>query len=165
VRERELTGLDGFLLAFQFGFADVVRVLVVGNLIPEVDLKRRGLVVHVLTQREDSGGDPSRVGHRDRGPAVGFDLFQNRVPHRFGVLRGLADEDLESLLAGVPRLAHQHRDVVDRRLQQPVVGDLAGHVADEFLHHVEGLGALNLHRRDVDLVDLDLEVGPDGDAL
>ncbi len=84
--------------------------------------------------------------------------LQHGVPHRLRVLQGVDEIDLIALLAGETRLRHQHLAAADFAPHQAVVGNVANRLADQVDHQRLGLRALDLHRRDVDLADGDVEL-------
>ena len=78
---------------------------------------------------------------------------------------GVPEVDLVALLPGEAGLGDHHPAAPDLGLHETVVGDVPDAVADQVGHEIERLRPLDLHRADVDLVDLDVHLHPDVDPL
>ena len=79
-------------------------------------------------------------------------------------LAAVAQIDLVADFAGPPGPRHDHRNPVQVGLEEPVVPELRHRVAEERLHDVLRLRALDLEGRDVGLGDLDAHAGPERHA-
>ncbi len=122
------------------------------------DLEGDHLVVDVLTPPgEDPGRDPVGLERTGHGQPVLLSRPKDRLPHALRVKGRVLQVDLVSGLTGEPGPRDEHRKPVDLGLRQPEPGHLRGHVTDEVHHQPVRLRALDLDRRDVDLLDPDIE--------
>ena len=134
-------------------------------MVAEVALEGQGLGVHVLAPGQNAGGDSPLVGRRDHHELVFLTGIEDRVPQVLGVERHVAQVDLVTHLTRETGLRDDHVAAGNRGLQESVVRHVADRRTEEVDHQGFRLGPLNLYRRDIDLVDLDVELLADVDAL
>ena len=163
--ERRAAGVDLFADALQRRLADVVGLLLARHLIGKVALERHRLMVDVLAPGHDAGLDAALMARRDDHQPVRLARLQHRVPQLLRVQGGVAQIDLVALLAGEARLGDHYAAAGDHGFHDAVVGNAADAFAYQIDHQRLRLGPLDLHRADVDLVDLDVHAHTDVDPL
>ena len=96
--------------------------------------------------------------HRDellkRGTPLGIRLHSDQPPELVAAAP-VPEVDLEAHLSGPAGPGHHHGDVIQRRLQEPVVTEPGDRLPEERAHDLLRGGALDLQRRHVGLADLD----------
>jgi len=145
--------------------ADVIGLLGLRHHVAEIALERGGLVIHVLAERQDPGGDPAVVRGRDDPQVVLLAGFANGVPHGLGIERGAVGVDLVALLAREAGLRDHHIGAADASCHQAVVGYVLHLFAEQVDHQRLRLRPLDLQRRDIDLLDRDVVAEANVDAL
>ena len=145
------------------GLADVVGLLRLDQPLEAHDLERVVGDRHVRAVVEDAGLDAARLARRDRADVVGPAGLHDPVP-QVAAAGGVAEVDLVADLAGPAGPADDDGDAVELGRQRPVVLDVEDGVAEERLHDVLRLRALDLDRVDLGLADLHVEARVDGHA-
>src|SRR5256712_12780974 len=113
---------------------------------------------------QDARLDPTVLGGT-RGPAVeGFPGVHYAVP-QVCAAAPIPEIDLVPDFGGPPRPRHEHRDAIDRRLQEVIVLEIQDLRTDERLEQRLRFRALDLHRRNIRFAKLDVEVRVVGDPF
>src|SRR2546426_5695284 len=113
---------------------------------------------------QDARLDPTVLGGT-RGPEVeGFPGVHDSVP-QVRPAAPIPEIDLVPDFGGPSRPRHEHRDAIDRRLQEVIVLEIQNPRTDERLEQRLRFRALDLHRRNIRLAKLDVEVRVVGDPF
>src|SRR3989454_1646071 len=139
-------------------------------LLLEVDEPTQPGLVRVVFQVDvgrivqDARLDPTVLGGT-RGPEVeGFPGVHDPVP-QVRAAAPIPEIDLVPDFGGPPRSRHEHRDAIDRRLQEVIVLEIQDPRTDERLEQRLRFRALDLHRRNIRFAKLDVEVRVVGDPF
>src|SRR3989454_3425674 len=113
---------------------------------------------------QDARLDPTVLGGT-RGPEVeGSPGIHYAVPQVRAAAR-IPEIDLVPDFGGPPRPRHEHRDAIDRRLQEVIVLEIQDPRTDERLEQRLRFRALDLHRRNIRFAKLEVEVREVGDPF
>src|SRR5215210_437750 len=134
-------------------------------LVAVADLVGVGVVPHVAAQSQDAALDAADVAGPYRGHAVRLAGLQDPIPELQPVAAGVLQVDLVPELPGVAGPGDDELHPVELVVLHKVVGHLEDALAEEVGHDLLGLGALDLHRADVGLPDLDVHPRVVGEAL
>src|SRR2546422_1116334 len=113
---------------------------------------------------QDARLDPTVLGGTsgpevEGSPGIHYAFPQVRAPAR------IPEIDLVPDFGGPPRPRHEHRDAIDRRLQEVIVLEIQDLRTDERLEQRLRFRALDLHRRNIRFAKLDVEVRVVGDPF
>jgi hypothetical protein len=145
--------------------ADEVRVLIqLDEPLQPADVERRVLAPHVRSVVEDAGLDPARLRWRDRADPVCPARLLDQAPQLISPRR-VAEVELVADLSRPPGAGDHERDAVHLGFRAPVVPEVGDRVAEQVADHVLGSRSLDLHRRHIGFLDVDVEAGERGHAL